>query len=315
MSTFAAILLFALIVLLAVSGFALSIICARKKNIYKDRQSVFYRKRGLISLASLLLAGAAVALPFFLKNAYYDGTGLLGAAFVISAILGIVTVVFFFANIPPLKDFPKVDLAEEDIAFFRDAFTDMFTRILKYSNETIDRLKKEAAGVPEHRARYILRCVGYFLKQLLFNTLFTRFTGTDPMYLDSGVFGFMKYGRYALQNPVLLACSAAQELIDGTQKALEKLQSADTEDLRKTLSAFFAVYNDLKKNDSSVPENRVCHAAQIARFLSAYLWTLQEKTMNKIEVIYTAFDSNLGIPVNLYREIVTVIECRNREPE
>ena len=66
----------------------------------------------------------------------------------------------------------------------------------------------------------------------------------------------------------------------------------------------------MKKENSPLPENDVCHAGQIAHFMIVYLWTLQEKTLDKIIVLYSVHKSNLSIPVNIYRELVSIIECR-----
>ena len=143
----------------------------------------------------------------------------------------------------------------------------------------------------------------------IINTLISRSSGIDPMYLDSGVDGFVKYGRFVLREPVHLACSAAKELTAGAEKALGKLREADSDEFREIIAGCFAAYKDLKKNETVISENGVCHAWEIAAIMSVYLWTLQEKTRNKIEVLYRR-KINLGIPVNIYRELVMIIECR-----
>lgn len=203
MDTFIEILLFVVDILMSFTACAVVIICARKQNIHHDKQSVFYRKRILFSIIAIILSGCSVVIPFLLKNSSYDSIGLPKIAFMISVIPAIVTLLMALVNIPALKDFPEVELTGEDIAFFQHAFSDVFTRIQKYSNETLTRLEKETAGVPEHRAKYIIRCVWYFLKHLLSNTMVSHSTGTDPSYLDSGAEAFLKHERYVLMEPGL----------------------------------------------------------------------------------------------------------------
>ena len=86
-----------ILILMAATACTLNLICARKKNIIRDKQSFFYRMRIPIGIFTFFLGIAAVALLFPLKLTRYNPHDILSTAFVINVILGITTVITSFA--------------------------------------------------------------------------------------------------------------------------------------------------------------------------------------------------------------------------
>lgn len=212
----------------------------------------------------------------------------------------------------------KIDfgsLPREDLEFFRNGYMELFLRVskinedaIRYFEELVPEDYRQKMAMPETTGKKI----GLVLKKLLINTGLTFFTGTDPMYLDTGVEIFTRGGRYKMYkaaDPAMLSWSACMEMRKGLDKAMDLLKTDSEEDLVRTLNALETEYADMQ---GAIKDNLPCYAINWAIALINNLKVAKNSLHDKIHAIYKQ-RYNLGITVNPLKGFSDLHEAyRNR---
>ena len=303
-------------ILFPLAGLYLLIRCWNHIFFRRDKNSVYFQKKTSLLLTAFFLEVVSIVVVIIWNNSSYYANRYI-TLFVIDVffwIIGITLSLYWLKTgkdlDKALPEIPDAPLADDELEYYREAFTGLFEDIRTSNANRKAELEKKLLQEEGKRkkTKAIVRIAGKATRNVLANSLLTAFAGIEPAYLDNNV------NLSTIDSAIARLLYAMKEIDTAAEKTLKKLQSDDPAETRMAILQLLAAYDDIMEKNREIRFDQPCYGLETADIMYRFLRTLSPFAYDKIYGLYNDYTLCIGIRVNIRDNLVRIVK-KGRETE